>query len=122
MFEKPLDFRERLSGWILSQDLADRVGAALNVIDGGLVGSGNAAGFDGVDFLDQSMCLVGEVADDYVPFRKALVAALAVWKLARVTAGARVASGPGHALYAHTVTRDLVALMLCDSSWVAVAC
>lgn len=121
MFEKPLDFREWFSGWILSQYVADRVGAAFNFIDGGLVGSRNATGFDGVDLLDQSVCLVCEVADDYVPFGKALVAAVAVWKLAGVTAGARVASGPGHALHAHTVTHDLVALLLCDTSWVTVA-
>ncbi len=72
----------------MGQDVADRVGAAFNVIDGGLVGSRNASGFDGIDLLDQSVGLVGEIAHNYIPFGEALVAALAVRELARVASSA----------------------------------
>lgn len=122
MFEKTLDLCQRLSGWILGQDVADRVGAVFNVIDGGLVGSRNAGGFDGIDFLDQSVGLVGEVAHNYIPFSEALVAALAVWELARVASSARVTVRPGNTFHANTVTCDLVALLLRDASWVTITC
>lgn len=83
--------------------------------------STHATGFKSVDLVDQPVRLVGQLADDIIPLREALVAALTVGENSREAASAGVAAWPGHALHAHAAAGGFVALLLRDAAGVAVA-
>lgn len=83
--------------------------------------STHATGSKSVDFVDQSVRLVGQLADDIIPLCETLVATLTVGENSREAAGTGVAARPGHALHAHAATVGFVALLLRDAAGVAVA-
>lgn len=122
LLQQGLDLSEGLSCRVLGQNVTDGACTPLYVVDGVLVGSSDAAGFNSVDFLHQSVGLVGEVSYDYVPFSEALVAAFTVWELAKVAPSARVTTWARHPLHTHAVACDFVTLLLSNSSGVTVTC
>lgn len=120
LLQELLDLAQWLRGRVLVQDGRDLSGASLHAVDGLPVRPTDSTGLNGVDLVDEAVCLIGQLADDGVPLGEALVAAVTVWEGARESAGAGVTARAGHALHAHTVTAGFVALLLSDAARVAV--
>lgn len=122
LLQQALNLSEWLSGGVLGQKLTDGISAPLHVVDSVLVWPGDAIGFNSVNFLHQSVCLVSEVSYDHIPFSKALVTAFTVWEFTKVTSSTSVTAGARHTLHTHTMSCGFVTLLLSNSSGVAVTC
>lgn len=108
-------------GRVALHDVSDGLGVLLKALDQVFVGRGHAGDLELGDLRLQAPRLIGQLSDDEVPDREALVAGLAGGELALESPGTLVTAGPRRPLPARALAGGAVALLAGESPRVAVA-
>lgn len=117
-----LDIGQWLRGWVLVEDGPDVGDAPLHAVHGIPVWSADSAGFDGIDLVDKTVSLIGQLTDDLVPLSKTLVAVATVREGPGESASTDIAVWTRNAIHADAVAAGFVTLRLGGTARVTVTC
>lgn len=107
-----LDLGQWLRGRVLVKDSPDVGDAPLHAVNGLLVWSTDSAGFDGIDLVNKTVSLIGQLTNDLVPLSKTLVAATAVREGPGESTSTDIAVWTRNAFHADAVAAGFVTLWL----------